>query len=246
VVLIYLPVENGYGQAGAQYYFQKGNQAYRQEHYQEALQWYQKVLDLGLESAALYYNMGNCYYKLNKIGYAILYLEKAKKLAPRDADIAFNLDIVRLKTIDRVEALPEFFLMAWWNKLRHFWNLRQWTHIFLACWLSFFTFLVVYRLVSRPAVVRIFRLGLWVLGGILVLTTIFLWSNIQEARHNHPAVVLASSVSAYSAPDSSSVEVFVIHEGLTVKVDDQHGEWVKIVLADGKQGWIRRKTLGFI
>ena len=244
--LISVFVHLGWGQTGLRYYFQKGNEAYRQENYEEALKWYQKILDMGLESAAVYYNMGNCYYKLNKIGQAILYLEKARKLAPRDADIRFNLDLARLKTIDRVEPIPQLFFITWWNRIRHFWNLRQWTTVFLIWWVAFFILLIAYQFTAGRRIARFIRGGLWAVGVGLVLCAILWWSNVQESRSVHEAVVLLPSVTAYSAPDASSVEVFVIHEGLKVRVDEQRGEWVKIILPDGKQGWIQNKSLGYI
>ena len=112
-------------------FFEQGNQAYRDGTYQEAINWYQKVLNAGYESGRLYYNLGNCYYKINQIGQAILNYEKAKKFFPNDSELEFNLELARLKIIDRIEMPPRFFLFEWWDKIKNFYTISQLTNLVL-------------------------------------------------------------------------------------------------------------------
>ena len=72
--------------------FAAANKSYQQEKYMEALEGYQKIEKLDLKSSSLYFNMANIYYKTNQVAPAVLYYEKALKLAPNDKDIQFNLD----------------------------------------------------------------------------------------------------------------------------------------------------------
>ena len=51
--------------------YQKGN-------YAQAVRGYEKLLEQG-ESAALYYNLGNCYYRLDNIPHAVLAYERAQR-----------------------------------------------------------------------------------------------------------------------------------------------------------------------
>src|ERR1700759_1006763 len=84
--------------------FSKGNDLYAKGYYKKAIATYQQLIDSGYQSAAVYFNMGNASYKLNNIAPAVLYFEKAHKLAPGDDDINYNLKYVNLKTRDKIIA----------------------------------------------------------------------------------------------------------------------------------------------
>lgn len=87
----------------------RANVLYADTHYQEALDNYMEIERSGKESATLYYNMGNTYFQMRYIAYAILYYEKALRLEPNNPDIAYNLEIAREQCIDRIEPVPVFF-----------------------------------------------------------------------------------------------------------------------------------------
>src|SRR5579859_4188461 len=101
--------------ASAAYNLQdSGNAAYAKGNYAKAITFYTKFLDGVYESSAVYYNLGNCYYKTNEIGKAILNYEKAKRLSPGDADIQFNLQLANQKTTDKISE-SQLFLVTWWD-----------------------------------------------------------------------------------------------------------------------------------
>ena len=76
--------------------FLEGNKCYQSGQYEEALSAYQRILDAGFESGPLYYNMGNCCYKLSRIGPSILYYERAARSIPADEDLNANLAMANL------------------------------------------------------------------------------------------------------------------------------------------------------
>ena len=76
----------GYAQA-ADSLFVEANELYRQEKYAEALKSYEEIENMELESWALYYNMGNIYYRMNQVAPAIYYYEKALVLSPENRDV---------------------------------------------------------------------------------------------------------------------------------------------------------------
>src|SRR5512137_1616096 len=98
--------------------FQQANQAYQQQDFEKAASLYQQIISQGYESKDVYYNLGNCYYRLNQIGQSVLYFEKALKLDPHDADVRYNLELVNLKVIDRIEIPPRLFLFEFWDDLK--------------------------------------------------------------------------------------------------------------------------------
>jgi len=238
------PVQSA--QSGVDYFFEQGNTAYKAGNYQEALQWYQKILDQGFESGQLYYNMGNSYYKLNRIGKAILYYEKARKLMPDDPDLKFNLELANSRIIDRIELPPRFFLFQYWDQIKSYFTIGQLSYLVLAFYLLTISLLIFRLFVKRYRWLR------WLnsLTVILVILTLFwgyiLFSRYQGSRKYKDAVVLNPAVTVRSAPSEDQTELFVIHEGLKVKLVDREGEWVKIILPDGKSGWMQQKELGVI
>ena len=73
-----------------EYIFYKATAFYENAKYEEAITQYSLLLEQGLESGALYYNLGNCYLKKGELGRAILYYERAKRIIPRDSDLESN------------------------------------------------------------------------------------------------------------------------------------------------------------
>ncbi len=233
-------------QTGIDYFFEQGNTAYKAGNYQEALQWYQKILDQGFESGQLYYNMGNCYYKMNKIGQAILFYEKARRLKPDDPDLKFNLDLANSRIIDRIELPPRFFLFEYWDQVKSYFTIGQLSYLVLTLYLLTMGLLIIRLFIRRYRWVRWLN-SLAVIMGILTLFWGYImFSRYEESRKYREAVVLNPAVTVRSAPSENQTEVFVIHEGLKVKLVDREGEWVKIILPDGKSGWMPQKALGVI
>ena len=119
-----------FGQVSAQEsLIAQANQSYAESNFETAVQLYDSVLTLGYESAGLYFNLGNAYFKLKDIPSAILYYEKAKKLDPNDEDIRFNLELANSRIIDKMEPLPEFFLRSWLRAVRDMLSSDQWAKI---------------------------------------------------------------------------------------------------------------------
>lgn len=226
--------------------FSQANGFYQNEQFEEAALLYQQILSQGFESQEIYYNLGNCYYRVDDVGQAVLYYEKALRLDPNDPDILYNLELANLKVIDRVELPPPFFLFEWWNFLINYYSLSQLTGLVAILFASSLLLLVLWLFLKRD------RMRFWALTAVVItgLFTIF-WSYIlvnksrSYINHRH-AVVLVSTVTVVSAPDESSTDVFILHEGVKVYLDESRGEWVKISLPDGKSGWLLASNLGII
>jgi tetratricopeptide (TPR) repeat protein len=235
----------GFAQSGADYYFEQGNTAYRNGDYELAAEWYQKILDAGYENSVVHYNLGNCYYKLDKIGLAVLHYEKARKLAPDDPEIQFNLELANLKVRDRIELPEEFVLLRWWQNTKHLFSLSGWTHLTAFCYVFTILAVIAYLFATNGALRRIIRIAL--ISGVVVtvLCGTMLLLNILDERQKE-AIILADTLNVLSAPDDNGTNVFLLHEGAKVQFAEQRGEWVKIVLPDGKSGWIKRQYLEII
>ena len=91
----------------AQTAFEKGNQYYAKENYQAAISSFESVVNSGKQSAELFFNLGNCYYKLHKVAPAIYNYEKALLLSPNDIEIKTNLEFARKMAIDDIKVIPK-------------------------------------------------------------------------------------------------------------------------------------------
>ena len=102
----------GFLMAAPEPLLRQAENAYDQKNYQEAIFAYEKLVQEGYRSFQLYFNLGNAYYRANKLGKAIYNYERARKLAPTDEDISINLSIAQAKTIDKIDSRENFFISA--------------------------------------------------------------------------------------------------------------------------------------
>jgi tetratricopeptide (TPR) repeat protein len=224
-------------------YLNKGNELYGQDKYAEAISAYNKILEQGYESGVLYYNLGNAYYRLGKFGYSRLYYEKAKKLLKNDDDLNHNLQLLRLKLVDKIKEPPKFILYRWRDALLDLFNMSFYTWmVAILFWLSILLAIIrlslkrQYKLDSIETIHKI----------ILIIFVFFLFIFMQKVyfvETNESAVVIETTVTIYAEPNVHGTEVFVLHEGTKVKVERKSGNWYEIRLADGKSGWVENKNL---
>jgi tetratricopeptide (TPR) repeat protein len=226
--------------------FQKGNEHYMKGDYQETITIFEGVIAKGYEGKSLFYNLGNAYLRVGKIGSAILYYEKAKKLSPSDDDINYNLAFANSKIADKIETLPEFFIFDWWENTLALFSVSGWTY---AAYLFYFIILLAIAGYSFARTLKLQRISFY--SGLasllfLVLTTIFLLVNLNRELNVRYGVIIESEVVTKFSPDQNSKDAFIVHEGLKVQAEDDLGDWTKIKLIDGKIGWVRKNNLGII
>ena len=218
--------------------FNRGNDFYRASKYPEAAAQYQEIIDQGTVSAEVYFNLGNAYYRQGKIAQALLSFERAQRLKPGDADIAHNLQLVGFKTIDRIEPVPELFVIQWMRAYVAVVPYHTAFSLVVIGWIMLFVSLAGVYVLRNAYMVRVLRWSVLAAVFVLVLAggTIGIHSLLDLG--NDQGIVTASVVTAKSSPDEQSMNAFVVHEGLKVKMSDTLGDWVKITLADGKVGWV--------
>lgn len=225
---------------------EKGNKAYTGKFYQQAIDCYLKIIASGYEAPELYYNLGNAYFKLEDYASAILYFEKAKKLKPGDEDINFNLKVANTKITDKIDDIPDFFLVRWYNGFANLFSFNTWAIIGIVMLVIFFGVLSMY-LFSKILLVR--KFSFWTAIALLVITIMFfVFAHTQYIRINNTteAIIFSPSITAKSSPDANSTDLFVIHEGTKVKVIDEVGEWSEIKISNGSVGWVNTSVFKVI
>jgi len=218
--------------------FIKGNQLYQQGRYELALEQYRMILESGLESADLYYNMGNAAYRSNSIGYAILYFEKALKLDPSHEDASNNLEFASRYRVDTFEEVPELFIRTWMRAFLMRFSERTWSLVSLLLF-ALITLSVLVYIFARPLLLK--KVGFFTaLIGIAIFISTFAAAIARHKSIVHPdaAIILAPSVVVRSSPSDTGTELFILHEGTRIKVNEGVTGWQNIRVIDGREGWI--------
>jgi len=237
LLLFALPMV-GFGKDTEQTLFDKGNAQYAKANYKAAVESYQKILNDGYQSKAVYFNLGNAHYKLGEIPSALLYYEKARKLAPGDDDINFNIQFANLKTTDKIDEAPQLFLVNWWHSIILVASVNTLATISILFFLAGFGLLAYYLFAQSISLKKAsFYSGIVII--ILGLFSTFI-AGRQTAyfESHHEAIVFSPSVTAKSGPDNNAKNLFVIHDGTKVTVVENNSGWIKIRLLNGSEGWI--------
>lgn len=215
------------------------DKAYQENKYAEAIKMYENILATQGESAVVYYNLGNSYFKEKNMAKAVLNYERALLLNPGDADIRFNLDMARSKTVDQITPATEVFIVTWINSLTNMQSERGWAKIGIVSFICLLVGLALYIFSKRLFVRKIGFIGAVVLLVVTVCANLFARQQKNELMDRTGAIVMSPTVTVKSTPDKSGTELFVLHEGTKVFVEDNSMKgWKEIRLEDGNKGWI--------
>jgi tetratricopeptide (TPR) repeat protein len=224
-------------------FFEKGNKLYTEQKYTAAIEAYETVAEKGMQSSELYFNLGNCYYKLNKIAPSIYNYEKALKIDPNNEDALNNLSYAKRMSIDVIEELPKTFLQRFSENVIMKLTYDQWAITgVVAAGLAALLFLLYYFSSSTRKKFIFFNMSLF-MAFMLMVSTVFAFSNFDTVKKNRQAIIFAAKSEVKNAPMMLSELVFELHEGTKVLILDGLDNWVKIRLADGKIGWIPNTDL---
>lgn len=219
-------------------WFAQGNAAYNEGDFEQALQQYDNILASDMESAPLYYNLGNTYYKMKEYAKAILYYEKALKLDPGNEDIKTNLEIANLAVVDKINTIPQSFIARWWNDLKSLFSANGWAWMSVLAFALLLLCLFAFLMSRRPGLRKAgFLMGLLALL-VLAMSVLFAVEKTRDLKHQDEGIVMSPTVTVKSSPSPTSIDLFVLHEGAKVRVMDEANGWNKIKIADGSVGWL--------
>ena len=221
----------------------RANDSYAAGEYDVALADYEAILNQGKYSAVLYYNLANTYFKLDQLGKAILYYNRALRLSPTDEDIRHNLEYAEQMTKDSIEEIPEFVLTTWMKAVRGVCSATAWTIISLIMLVLSLSMALVYLLAHRLSLRKTGFYVMAVAGLLFIVTTLFALSERELVVDSREAIVMNSAVSIKSSPDRAAVELFVLHEGTKVYIGSEMAGWAEVRIADGRKGWIETNRI---
>ncbi len=221
----------------------KAEEAYASGEYDKALEIYNTALDRGYESADLYYNVANCYYRKGELAHSILNYERALRLEPSHEDAKHNLELAESKTVDKIDSLGRVFLVDWWYSICNIASSDTWGWICV----------VLFVLTLLSLSMYIFMRKLWVRKLGFSVSVIALFFTIisfccASSRYNvessqNEAIVFSQTVTIKSSPDNSGNDLFILHVGTKVNIKSRLGEWAEIITSDGNSGWLPASAL---
>ncbi len=220
----------------------RANNYYQSKNFEQALEVYQQIEQQNYQSVALYFNLGNTYFRMDSIGQAIYHYEKAKLMDPSNKKVRKNLEIAYQMQEDKIENLPVFFLTRWWNNLRMGLSSNAWSTIgILLLWIAAGGWGLWLLADSRKRKKQGFSLGL---AALLLAILPFSLASSRASYEASPgiAILMEPEIALRKAPDKESQVVMDLHEGARLRLVDQIGDWYEIRLGDGEEGWLPKKS----
>lgn len=208
--------------------FNEGNKLYEQQKFTAAAAEFEKLIQGSNVSAAVYFNLGNSWFKSGQIGRAIAAYREARQLAPRDPDIHANLQFARNEANQKaVESL--------WHQWVHRFTLNEWTIAMTVCIWIFFSLLMFgqWRSDWRKAV----RLWAASIGVFTILLGVCLLSATRDL-FIRGAVVIGQEAVVRRGPFDESQSYFTLRDGSEVTVTDTKDKWVQVTDAARRTGWL--------
>lgn len=211
--------------------FNRANLAYRDGQYAEAVKLYEQIIAGGHDSGPVYYNLANSYYKSGQVGRAVLNLERALQMMPRDADLLYNRKFIT----SRITVAGE---LSWWQRISaahaDFYSMDEMILIIV----GLITFLAVLHLASLYANWPR-KLQARVLSGVFVVLLVFVVGLVVKWDRQRDRGVVVDAASARFEPHDKATVYFELVPGQTVTLLEQQDAWRKIKRPDGKLGWVQ-------
>jgi tetratricopeptide (TPR) repeat protein len=223
--------------------FAQGNSEYQKGNYPAAEQCYRQILDSGIESGPLYYNLGNTCFKQKRMGEAIYFWEKAQLKLPADREIRENLELANMLIVDRIEIPPDPFPIRIITVMQNLLTTAQ------EAWLVVILFIASNALFAFYLLGKNLRhsfrafIGSLVIGLLFVLFACSLTWKIYDGDFRKKGIAVEQKVDVRSAPGNESIIVFTIHEGIKVRVHEYSNGWYQISLPNGWSGWLRQNSI---
>ena len=208
---------------------------------------YEQLIRENGESAQVYFNLGNAYYRQDKMARAILNYERAALFDPGDSDIRFNLDMARSKTVDKIVPESELFFVTTFRSLVLSMSVGSWAWLAIAAFVLMLIAVGVYLFVPEMWAQKTGFVSALLLLIVCVFANVAAYQQLRQIEQRTGAIIMAPSVVVKSTPSDSGTDLFILHEGTRVRVvDDSMRDWCEIRMADGKEGWMQKSKMEVI
>jgi tetratricopeptide (TPR) repeat protein len=211
--------------------FDAANRLYAEGKFMEAAGAYQKILEAGQASSAIYFNLGNAFFKSGQIGRAIAAYRQAQRISPRDPDVRANLQFARNQV--QGPTMRTGRLERWLGTL----SLNEWTWLSaVAVWLAF-VLLVLRQL--RPSLARPLKTWTFAVSGVALLLVIGFALAFAGSSSDKTAIVIVSEAAVRNSPFEESPNSFTARDGAELRVLDAKDDWLQVTDGTQRSGWVK-------
>ena len=225
-------------------YWNKANQLFQAKQYDSALVYFEKIAAAHPDVADVYYNLGNTYYRLNQVAPAVLNYERALHLDPNHKEARENLILAQNRISNHIQSVQDIFFIEWWHSLTKGSAANIWAILALVTFITLILIMLVNR--TRKTGVTIIPtqlMGILVLVWLCIVTLAFF--SAQNVGDSHKGVIMLNDAPLMNA-DMKGKPLSLIPEGTTVKINNTRGEYVEVILPDGRRGWVQQSLINKI
>ena len=222
----------------------KANELYKQKQYDSAAAYFEQIATLKPQNAEVYYNLGNTYYRLNKVALAVLNYERALHTNPEYKEAKENLLLTQNRIANHVQPTNDIFFVAWWNSLTNVGNATLWAVLALIT----FVVVILIMLVNRFQKADGLRIPNQVAGVLIfawICMLVLAYASAQSVNDSSSAVVMQNDA-PLMAMEQKGKPLSLIPEGTTVKIKSIKGDFAEVTLPDGRSGWMQQNVLNKI
>lgn len=219
--------------------YTSAGKAYDAGDYAGAIGMYEQLVNESVSNPAVYYNLGNAYYRKGDLGGAIANYERALALDPRMDQARHNLEKAVRDTKQKL-ARP---LPPDWEQSLLFWHYgisKQLTFVLAGLlWIALWTVLGLRQWRPIPHA----RAA----AAILAILAVAFGSSAWKKAHPTPLAVAAADPTPvrYGTSDDETVR-FNLYPGDRVNIDGRAEGWVRVTTADGERGWAESSQMIFV
>lgn len=225
---------------------EQADSAYSKDNFMLSEMLYLQALKAGGSSSALFYNLGNTYYRQGNLGKAIVNYERALKLDPSNKDARQNLEFVNARIADKQIDSGSYMDSIWQGTVGAF-HADTWAVIALVLFAIFLGAVAAYIFSSAVAVKKASFFGGMVVFVVTVAAVIISFAAANRMNDNNFAIILQPSVQLSTSPRearSQAEEAFLLHEGTKVEIIDSivspgEGMWYEVMVGHGERAWVK-------
>jgi hypothetical protein len=217
--------------------WQKGNSFYEAKQYDSAVYYFDLIAQTRPANAAVYYNLGNAYYRLNEVPLAILNYCRALKVNPEYREAEENLTLAESRISNKIPYIPDVFFLTWWHWLTDGHRATLWAVVSWVLFLSIIAALLQ-RALSKDRSKRLpAQLPLFVGLAWVVCLTLAICSSVNSASSTE-AVVMQNDVPLMNI-DLKGKPISLVPAGTIVVIKGENSGWLEVRLPDGRVGWLQ-------
>jgi tetratricopeptide (TPR) repeat protein len=219
--------------------FDQGNDYYTNGDYVNAIREYEKIITAEYESAELYYNLGNAYFRQGQLGLAIINYERAARLDPGDDDIRANLEFARQFTIDRIEVTEETIVFDYINRFFDSFTINGIT------WINTILYIMAATFVLVRFIYRRYQIPTPIFSAVMILfvvATILTAAKFDRDILTRRGVVVVQQTDVKNGPGEDFNTKFTAHAGLMFKIEREEAGYYWVNFENRLKGWILKSV----